>query len=85
MDERTEKTFESEVCEHLASNGWLYSEDDARYDRELALFPEDVICWLEILNPKNSQNSRVGITAIQRNFLLSACAKLWTHRDHCQS
>lgn len=42
-----EITFESEICQHLASHGWLYSPDDAGYDRELALFPEDVFGWLE--------------------------------------
>jgi len=36
--------FESEICDHLAANGWLYSQGDAAgYDRARALFPADVI------------------------------------------
>jgi type I restriction enzyme, R subunit len=41
-----ESSFEAEICEHLAAHGWLYSPTDAGYDRELALFPEDVFGWL---------------------------------------
>lgn len=48
----TEIHFEQEICDHLAANGWLYSPDDTGYDRELALFPEDVIAWLSETQPK---------------------------------
>ncbi|ANJ28095.1 type I restriction endonuclease subunit R [Agromyces aureus] len=41
-----ELVLENEIAEHLAANGWLYSPADADYDRELALFPEDVLGWL---------------------------------------
>ncbi|MDO8382812.1 MAG: DEAD/DEAH box helicase family protein [Microbacterium sp.] len=41
-----ESVLENEIAEHLAANGWLYSPTDAGYDRELALFPEDVLRWL---------------------------------------
>jgi len=39
--------LENEIAEYLAANGWLYSPTDAGYDRELALFPEDVLGWLD--------------------------------------
>ncbi|GAA1520884.1 DEAD/DEAH box helicase family protein [Agromyces terreus] len=42
-----ESVLETEIAEHLAANGWLYSPTDAGYDRELALYPEDVLGWLE--------------------------------------
>ena len=42
----TEVVFENELCEHLAAHGWLYSPDDTGYDRERALFPEDLFAWL---------------------------------------
>ncbi|KQS17537.1 hypothetical protein ASG05_08740 [Frigoribacterium sp. Leaf186] len=42
-----ESVLEEEIAEHLASNGWLYSPTGAGYDRDLALFPEDVLGWLE--------------------------------------
>lgn len=46
-----EITFESEICRYLASHSWLYSTDDTGYDRELALFPEDVFGWLAESQP----------------------------------
>ncbi|MGO3343182.1 MAG: type I restriction endonuclease subunit R [Glutamicibacter arilaitensis] len=43
--------FENEICEHLVAHGWLYSPTDAGYDRERALFPDDVFGWLEDTAP----------------------------------
>ncbi len=43
--------FENEICEHLAAHGWHYSPTDDGYDRERALFPEDVFGWLEDTAP----------------------------------
>jgi len=47
-----EVSFEAEICEYLAAHGWLYSLTDAGYDRELALFPEDVFGWLADTQPE---------------------------------
>ena len=47
-----ESSFEAEICEYLAAHGWLYSPTDAGYDRELALFPEDVFGWLADTQPE---------------------------------
>ena len=47
-----EATLESEICEHLAAHGWLYSKTDAGYDRDRALFPEDVLGWLADTQPE---------------------------------
>lgn len=41
-----EISFETEICEHLAANGWLYSPNDTGYDAERALLPDDVFGWL---------------------------------------
>ncbi len=47
-----ESVLENEIAECLASNGWLYSlTDDAGYDRELALFGDDVLEWLAESQP----------------------------------
>lgn len=43
--------FESEICEYLEAHGWLYSPDDTGYDRDLALFTDDVFGWLEESQP----------------------------------
>jgi hypothetical protein len=48
----TEINFENAICEHLANHGWLYADGDAsRYDRARALFPDDVIAWLQESQP----------------------------------
>ena len=40
--------LEDEICGHLATHDWLCAPgDSAGYDRELALFPNDVTSWLE--------------------------------------
>jgi type I restriction enzyme R subunit len=45
--------LEDEICEHLAAHGWLYAAgDSAGYDRAHALFPSDVIAWLELTQPQ---------------------------------
>ncbi|WP_424467038.1 type I restriction endonuclease subunit R [Pseudoclavibacter helvolus] len=46
MSIHKEDSFEVDICDHLATNGWLYSPNDAGYDRERALFPEDLFAWL---------------------------------------
>ena len=44
--------FENDICDYLAGNGWLYAKKDAAdYDRQLALFPADVIAWVQQTDP----------------------------------
>lgn len=46
--------FEIDICEHLAAHDWLYAEGDcSRYDRALALFPDDVMAWIKTTQPKS--------------------------------
>nr|WP_315426439.1 type I restriction endonuclease [uncultured Albidiferax sp.] len=53
MGLHTENRFELEICQHLAANGWLYAEGDAAgYDRALALFPADVLAWVQATDPQ---------------------------------
>ena len=48
-----EISFEDEICGNLAAHGWLYSSDDAKlYDRARALFPPDVVAWVQETQPK---------------------------------
>ena len=51
MADYREITFEQEIAEYLAAHGWLYSPNDDGYDRERALFPQDVFGWLEDTQP----------------------------------
>jgi len=49
-----EINLETEICEHLAANGWLYAEGDwAKYERSRALFPEDVLAWVQSTQPQS--------------------------------
>jgi type I restriction enzyme R subunit len=52
MSTHKEIAFEEEICEHLGSHGWVYVEGDAsKYDRARALFPEDVLAWVQATQP----------------------------------
>lgn len=48
MNLHKEINFELDICEHLSANEWLYADGDAaKYDRTLALFPEDALAWIK--------------------------------------
>ena len=52
MSVHKEISFEVEICQHLAANGWLYADGDAAsYDRATALFPADVLAWVQTSQP----------------------------------
>jgi len=51
MADYNEYKFEVELCESLEASGWFYSKSDKGYDKELALFPEDVLAWLSESQP----------------------------------
>jgi type I restriction enzyme R subunit len=60
VDVTYESEFEKDICEYLATHGWLYSPTDDGYDAERTLFPQDVFGWFEDLAP---QAFRTGISA----------------------
>ena len=52
-----EIAFEEDICNHLAAHGWLYAPPgtagDARsYDTPRALYPADVLAWLQATQPQ---------------------------------
>jgi type I restriction enzyme R subunit len=52
MNLHKEINFEAEVCNHLSAHGWLYAEGDAAaYDRARALFPADIVAWVQATQP----------------------------------
>ena len=52
MSLHKENKFEDEICEELSASGWLYAEKDAaNYDRERALYPLDVVAWVQETQP----------------------------------
>lgn len=52
MSLHKEISFEDEICEQLAGHSWLYSPNDEGYDRARALFPADVLEWVQATQPK---------------------------------
>jgi len=53
MSIHKEISFEDEICDHLGANGWLYQPGDAAlYDRPRALFPPDLVAWVQTSQPK---------------------------------
>ncbi|QPN60260.1 type I restriction endonuclease subunit R [Synechococcus sp. CBW1002] len=68
-----ENAFEVEICDHLGSHGWLYTEGDAaHYDRKLALYPPDLIAWVQQAQPdawetlQKNHGSKAAGTLLQR-------------------
>lgn len=53
MSLHREINLEAQICDQLAAQGWLYAEGDAaRFDRARALFPDDVVAWVQASQPK---------------------------------
>ena len=53
MSLHKEIEFENDICNHLAANGWLYADGDAKgYDTPRALFPADVVAWVQATQPE---------------------------------
>jgi type I restriction enzyme R subunit len=58
MSKHKEIHFEDEICAHLAAHGWQYQPapagakgDAAHYDRARALYPPDVLAWVQETQP----------------------------------
>ena len=73
MSLHKEISFESEICQHLADHGWLYAEGDAAsYDRARALFPADILAWVQATQPKawdtltKNHGAKAGETLLNR-------------------
>ena len=68
-----EIAFEREICEHLGAHGWLYDEGSAAaYSRELALYPPDLLAWVQQAQPdawevlQKNHGSKAEATLLQR-------------------
>ncbi|MCJ8347607.1 DEAD/DEAH box helicase family protein [bacterium] len=46
-----EINFENEILEYMTQNGWLEGQDK-NYNREYALYPEDLLGWIQDSQPK---------------------------------
>ena len=68
-----EVAFEREICEHLGAHGWIYEEGSAdAYDRQLALYPPDLIAWVQEAQPEawevlqKNHGSKASATLLER-------------------
>ena len=73
MSLHKEISFEGDICDHLAAHGWFYAAGDAaKYDRARALFPDDVLAWVQAAQPKEwealvaNHGARSGDTLLDR-------------------
>lgn len=76
MADYNEIKFEQEIAEHLAAHGWLYSPNDEGYDRERALFPEDIFGWLADTQPDELAKVLKRDTPTERAQLLDRLVKV---------
>ncbi len=73
MSLHKEIEFENDICAHLAAHDWLYAEGDAAgYDRKLALFPADLLAWIQGVAPEGwealvkNHGSSAGTVLLER-------------------
>lgn len=62
--------FESDIVKHLASHGWLEG-DPSKYDRETALYSEDVIGWIKDTQPKTWDKLKTANNGTTEKTLLN--------------
>jgi type I restriction enzyme R subunit len=66
-----EVSFETEICAHLDGHGWHYAEGEAAgYDRTRALFPADVVAWVQASQPQQWEALAKGKGAAAERELL---------------
>ena len=71
-----EYQFEMDVCDYLESQGWLYSKDDKGYDAERALFPEDLLGFIQDTQPKTWERLKSFHNGASQNTLLDRLVKV---------
>ena len=76
MSLHKEIEFENEICAHLGASGWLYEDVAASaYDRRRALFPPDLVSWVQSSQPKAWEKLRKSHGAAAEEVLLDRVRK----------
>lgn len=71
-----EDVFESEIIEHLTSNGWIEGAWQ-EYDREHALYTEDFVWWLREVNARDWQKLPIKSDDEKKRALIArACEEM---------
>lgn len=52
MSLHKEIEFENDIFNHLGAHGWLYEQNAQLYDTPRALFPTDLVAWVQATQPK---------------------------------
>ncbi|MBL8501519.1 MAG: type I restriction endonuclease subunit R [Nitrosomonas sp.] len=72
MDLHKEIHLESEICDYLTAHGWFYAEADAQaYDRARALFPADLVEWINATQSKTWETLQKNHGAQAADVLLT--------------
>jgi type I restriction enzyme R subunit len=66
-----EINFENEICEQLAAQGWLASANSKEYDRARAIFPADVLDWVQATQPQAWETLQKNHGAATADVLLN--------------
>lgn len=76
MTVHKEVSFEDEICGHLAAHEWLYdSSSSGLYDRSQALFPPDLIAWVQETQSKEWETLGKNHGASAESVLLERARK----------
>jgi type I restriction enzyme, R subunit len=69
--------FENDICEHLGAHGWLYAgpEDHFHYDKKRALYPADVVAWVQESQPAAWERLTASHGAAAEGLLLDRLRK----------
>lgn len=63
-----ELQFQNDILDQMQSNGWLLGQSN-KYNRELALYPEDIETFIKEFNQSNGKNY-LSNTQVQRETLM---------------
>lgn len=83
-----ELTFQDDVIAQMQSGGWLIGESD-KYDRELALYPEDLISYAKNTHPEawkkleshyGTDTDKALLKTVERHLNASDKGTLWVLR-----
>ena len=71
MSIHLEVKFEDEICDCLSRTGWFYEKGSAaKYNRELALYPPDLIAWVKESQEKDWETLKKKHKSKAEPFLL---------------
>lgn len=74
-DKAKEKVFQNDILEQMLSSGWLLGESN-KYNKELALYPEDVIAFAKATQPEQWDKLAQHYPETDRNPTATANALL---------